>query len=258
MKVVRHHAPSDFLDRAGAWLESAEAENNLILGIAAYFRSYIGQVRVEPYFLTLEDSGAIVGAALTDPTAAAADNDHAGYSSYDSRRLHAGRNSDGSRRVGSKSEARLFADYWTSKTGRLCHARMSERIYTCETVTPLKHAPGRLRPATNDDEPLLSQWCMQFCLDARIEDETVYFKARLPSKIADGSVFIWENDDAVAMAGLERETARGIAISWVYHARPFAPARLCDCLRRGTDPTHARQWQVILLPLYRSRQPDLE
>ena len=61
MKVVRHHAVADFLDRAGAWLESAEAENNLILGIAAYFKSYVGQLTAEPYFLTLEDSGAIVG-----------------------------------------------------------------------------------------------------------------------------------------------------------------------------------------------------
>ena len=77
---------------------------------------------------------------------------------------------------------------------------------------------------------LLSQWCIQFCSDARIEDETVYFKAQLPSKIADGSLFIWENDDAVAMAGLEHETARGIAISWVYtpaHVRRRGYATAC-------------------------------
>ncbi len=230
MKVVRHNAPSDFLDRAGAWLESAEAENNLILGIAAYFRSYIGQVRVEPYFLTLEDSGAIVGAALMTPPRRLLITTMPDTAVTTLADFMLAETVTVPGALGPKSKARLFADYWTSKTGRLCHARMSERIYTCETVTPLKHAPGRLRPATNDDEPLLSQWCMQFCLDARIEDETVYFKARLPSKIADGSVFIWENDDAVAMAGLERETARGIAISWVYtpaHLRRHGYATAC-------------------------------
>ncbi len=132
--------------------------------------------------------------------------------------------------LGPKSETKLFTDYWTSRTGRLCHAKMSERIYTCETVAPLKHAPGRLRPATDDDEPLLSEWCVQFCLDARIADETVYFKAQLPSKIANGSLFIWEYDEPCAMAGLERETARGIAISWVYtpaHLRRRGYATAC-------------------------------
>jgi len=64
---------------------------------------------------------------------------------------------------------------------------MSERIYSCMTVIPPTYSPGRLRPASQDDEALLSVWCDQFCLDARIEDETVYFKAQLPRKIADQS-----------------------------------------------------------------------
>lgn len=216
MKVVRHNAASDFLDRAGAWLETTEAENNLILGIAAYFKSYVGQLRVEPYFLTLEESGAIVGAALMTPPRRlllttmpdTAVTTLADFMLAETVTVPGA--------LGPRFETRLFADYWTSATGRLCHPRMSERIYACKTVAPLKHAPGRLRPATNDDEQLISEWCVQFCLDARIEDETVYFKARLPSKIADGSLFIWENDEALAMAGLERQTARGIAISWVY------------------------------------------
>ena len=230
MKVVRHHTASKFLDRAGAWLESAEAENNLILGIAAYFRSYIGQLTVEPYFLTLEASGAILGAALMTPPRRLllttmpdpAVTTLADFMLAETVTVPGA--------LGPRFETRLFTDYWRSRTGRLCHARMSGRIYTCETVAPLKHAPGRLRPATNDDEPLLSEWCVQFCLDARIEDETVYFKARLPSKTADGSLFIWENDDPVAMAGLERETAHGIAISWVYtprHLRRSGYATAC-------------------------------
>ena len=258
MKVVRHNAASDFLDRAGAWLETAEAENNLILGIAAYFKSYVGQLSVEPYFLTLEDSGAIVGAALMTPPRRLLITTMPDTAVTTLADFMLAETVTVPGALGPKSETRLFADYWTSRTGRLCHARMSERIYTCESVAPLKHAPGRLRPATNDDQPLLSQWCIQFCLDARIEDETVYFKARLPSKIADGSLFIWENDEACCHGGSRaRDSPRHRDFVGVY-ARPFAPARLCNCLRRGTDPTHARQWQVILLPLHRSRQPDLE
>ena len=56
MKVVRHDTAAQLLHRAGAWLERAEAENNLILGIAAYFKSHTGQLKVAPYFLTVDDS----------------------------------------------------------------------------------------------------------------------------------------------------------------------------------------------------------
>ena len=151
MNVIRHHTASKFLDRAGAWLESAEAENNLILGIAAYFKSYIGQLTVQPYFLTLEASGAIVGAALMTPPRRlllttmpdTAVTTLADFMLAETVTVPGA--------LGPKSETKLFANYWTSRTGRLCHARMSERIYTCETVALLKHAPGRLRPATNDD-----------------------------------------------------------------------------------------------------------
>ena len=34
MNVVRHNTAAEFLNLTGAWLETAEAENNLILGIA--------------------------------------------------------------------------------------------------------------------------------------------------------------------------------------------------------------------------------
>ena len=39
MKVVRHNTAAEFLAKAGDWLERAEAENNLILGTAAFFAS---------------------------------------------------------------------------------------------------------------------------------------------------------------------------------------------------------------------------
>jgi hypothetical protein len=67
VKGVRHKTAAEFLVQAGNWLEQAEAENNLILGIAAFFASYSGQLEIEPYFLTVEDDGAIVAAALMTP-----------------------------------------------------------------------------------------------------------------------------------------------------------------------------------------------
>jgi uncharacterized protein len=216
VNVVSYKTAAEFLTKAGDWLEQAEAENNLILGIAAFFKSYVGQPKIEPYFLMVQNAGMIVGAALMTPPrrilitsmpdpAVTLLADHLFAEQAPVPGV-----------LGPKAEAKRFADYWTTKTGRSCRPKMSERIYMCENVILPTKLPGRLRLATRDDEALLSIWCVQFCLDARIEDETIYFKAQLPRKIADQSLFVLESDEAVSMAAIERESAHGIAISWVY------------------------------------------
>lgn len=221
MKVVRHNTASEFLDRAGAWLETAEAENNLILGIAAYFRSYTGQPKVTPYFLTLEDNGTIAGAALMSPPRQLLITDMPDPAVVALANYMLAKSAPVPGLVGRNSKAELFTNYWTNRTRQSCRIRMMERLYACTTVPPLTYAPGRLRPATADNEALLSEWCVQFCMDARIENEIAFFKARLPHKIADGSLTVWETDEVVSMAAIEREMPRGAAISWV-----FTPAHL--------------------------------
>lgn len=118
--------------------------------------------------------------------------------------------------LGVTDAANCFADYWTRKTGRGAHPKMRERIYECTHAIPWEYASGCLRPATADDEAILSKWCVQFCLDAQIAEETAYFKAQLPRKIAEQSLFVWEDNEIVSMAAIEREISHGVAISWVY------------------------------------------
>jgi len=118
VKVIKHTTAVQFLERAGAWLEQAEAKNYLILGIAGFFKSYSGQLKVRPYFLTVENDGTIVGAALITPPRrllitsmpAPAMTLLADYL------LAAGAPVPGV--LGPQPEAKLFADYWTSSTGR--------------------------------------------------------------------------------------------------------------------------------------------
>jgi hypothetical protein len=65
--VIQHKTAAEFLERAGEFLEHAEAENNLILGISKYFVTDEGRANVRPYFLTIEDSGILLGAAIMTP-----------------------------------------------------------------------------------------------------------------------------------------------------------------------------------------------
>jgi len=230
VQAIRHNAAAEFLARAKAWLEKAEVENNLILGIAGFFESYSGQLKVSPYFLTVEENGTILGAALMAPPRRLVITPMSGSAVTTLADYFLADGAPVPGVLGSLSETKLFTDHWTSRTGKLCRPKMSERIYVCKTVNSTNHAPGRLRPATKEDQSLLSEWCVQFCLDAQIEDETVDFQTRLPHKIADQSLFVWEHDEVVSMAGLERESVHGIAISWVYtpsHLRKRGYATSC-------------------------------
>jgi uncharacterized protein len=182
------------------------------------------------YFLTVHDNGTIVGAALMTPPrqlliTRMPDLAVIALAEY---LLADGAPIPGV--AGFTNGAGRFAYHWTNKTERSSLPKRSDRLYACEKVIPFPHAAGRLRPALKADEPLLSDWCVQFCLDAGIEDETIYFKAQLPQKIADQFLFVWEDNEILSMAGNQRETPHGVAISWVYtpaHLRRRGYAASC-------------------------------
>jgi predicted GNAT family acetyltransferase len=219
VETIRHKTPARFLERAGAWLERAEAENNLILGIATFFKTNSGTVAVEPYLLTVEVERTIFGVALVTPP----------------RRVLITRMPDRAVTtlvtylfaeapllpgvLGPNTTAKLFADEWTVKTGKASCLRMSERIYACEQLINPTFSPGRLRLATAEDETLVTEWSVAFCRDAGIEDEIAITKARIPTDIANQALYLWDNDQVTSMAVVQRETTHGICVSMVYTPR---------------------------------------
>ena len=66
VNVLQHKTAGEFLERSGEWLERAEAENNLLLGISKYFVTNLSRTNVNPYLLTVEDS-ILLGAAIMTP-----------------------------------------------------------------------------------------------------------------------------------------------------------------------------------------------
>jgi predicted GNAT family acetyltransferase len=228
--VVQHKTAAEFLERSGEWLERAEAENNLLLGISRYFETNPNQTDVNPYLLTVEDSGILLGAALMTPprhliiarmpdTALVALADYFMQKSITVPGV-----------VGPKNTSQLFATHWENNTGKSSRLKMSQRIYACERVVVQAYSRGRLIPAIESDEALLVDWAGDFCRDAGIEDEIEYQKARISNEIAKQSLYVWDNDQVMSMALVQRETARGICISMVYtppHLRKQGYATSC-------------------------------
>jgi uncharacterized protein len=216
VKVVRHKTAAEFLAKAGDWLEQAEAENNLILGIAAFFASYSGQVQAEPYFLTAQDDDMVVAAALmTPPHRLLITRMPDPAVTLLAEHLLAERASVPGV-LGPRECARLFTENWVGRTGSSSRVKMRERIYACESVISPMSSRGYLRTATRDDEPLLFEWAGEFCREAKIDDETAYTQAQIPRLIAKEWLYVWDDGEPVSMADLRRETAHGIAVSLVY------------------------------------------
>jgi predicted GNAT family acetyltransferase len=131
--------------------------------------------------------------------------------------------------VGPKGTTQVFAGYWKIKTGKSSRLKISQRIYACEGVAVPVYSRGHFRRAIESDEALLD-WAGDFCRDAGIEDEVDYMKARIPDEIAKQSLFVWDNDQVVSMALVQRETAHGICVSMVYtplHLRKLGYATSC-------------------------------
>jgi predicted GNAT family acetyltransferase len=230
VEIIRNNTAGDFLQRAGAWLEQSEAENNLILGIAEFFRAHSGAVRIQPYFFTVEDQDTVAGVALWTPPRRLLISDMpdaavtalAVYLAAEEGRLPGV--------LGPKPAVKLLADAWIAKTGKASRLKMSQRIYACEQLIVPIFRSGRLRLAATEDQPLVMEWCLAFCRDAGIGDETPYYQAQVPRKLKEGLVYVWDDSKIVSMAAVERETSHGIAISWVYtppHLRKQGYATSC-------------------------------
>ena len=230
MEIIRHRTADDFLHRAGGWLEQTEAENNLILGIAGFFRAQSYAARVQPYFLTVEDMGVVFGVALLTPPRrllVSGMPDAAVTALADHLAAEAGLVPGV---LGPKAAAKFFADAWIAKTGKASRLKMSQRIYACEQLIAPIFSSGRLTLAATKDQPLIMEWCLAFCRDAGIGDEAPYYQAQVPRKLKEGLVYVWDDRKIVSMAAVERETSHGIAISWVYtppHLRKQGYATSC-------------------------------
>ena len=66
-KIHRHSDAEAFLDRAEDWLLQAEAEHNLILGLARQLTESTEPYEPPIYLATIENDGAVVGCAFRTP-----------------------------------------------------------------------------------------------------------------------------------------------------------------------------------------------
>jgi hypothetical protein len=100
----------------------------------------------------------------------------------------------------------------TAAAGR---AGMRLRIYELRRVTPPRYSPGWLRPAGEKDSSLVVGWMEAFNQEAAPNNPPPDPEATR-RRIADGSIFLWDDNGPVSMALKTRPTQHGISVGAVY------------------------------------------
>jgi GNAT superfamily N-acetyltransferase len=214
--VVRHANGLELLAAAEAWLLHAEAENNLILGVARRVR------HVEPpepaYWASLQREGEVIGAAFRTPPfplgltrmpdvaiAPLADDVRHAYGSLP------GVN-------GPCEQAEAFADHWCRSNGGRWRARMRLRVHVLTKVEPVAgDVPGTLRVAQDTELALLCDWLQGFAEDANAPggDPAAVAADMLRTK----RVYFWDHDGPRSVVAAARDTPTGICVNAVYTPR---------------------------------------
>jgi predicted GNAT family acetyltransferase len=211
--VQRHANAHAFLDRAGPWLLRAEAENNLILGIAA---ALAADGATDAWLATVEHGSDVVGCAFRTPPW------KIGLTRMPQDALPA--LVDAVRHVygqvpgvlAPEPTARQFAEAWQERTGQTFRSGMRQRIYQLDRVVPIeRQVDGSLRPARPADVPLLVAWSDAFFSETGIPARDS--SAAVAEWMRRDALFVWDVDgEPRSMAGRSAETPNGVRVGYVY------------------------------------------
>ena len=220
LRVVRHFQATTFLRRAEPWLMRAEAEHNLLLGLARRLMRSTAGFEPPIYLATIENEEGVVGCAFRTPpfklgvtrmpvaaVPALVDDVAAVYSNIPGV-------------LGPDPEAARVAALWSSDTGLAVWQAMRNRIYQLVEVLPPRHPPpGHMRVATPADRELVAGWLADFTSEAHIQPAGS--RARTDQLIAEGSLVLWEDGEPRSMAAEVARTPNGARVGYVYTPRQW-------------------------------------
>lgn len=217
MNVMRLDDPAAFLEIAGPLLLADEARHNLMLGLAATAQQSPDLYPEYRAWIVVEDGVPVAAATRTVPhnVVVAAPRSAAALAL-----LVEAIDDDVPGVIGAQPEVDDFAVAWSERTGAAPELKVAQGIYALEQVLPVPGAPGRMRLQTPGDTELLVDWLEAFEVEALHSPAGDEQRARriveyrLNAERA--GLMLWEDGDAVSVAGFGGETPHGIRIAPVY------------------------------------------
>jgi predicted GNAT family acetyltransferase len=243
MRVTRYPDARAFLTETEQFLLQAEVENNLMLGLAREVAERGGAPGPAEYFAAALTEHEVVGCAFRTLS------DKVGITRIRPMKAIvmlaedvAAACADAASVGGPQPTVAIFAELVAASTGRRAELRMGQRIHELRTVIPPRHAaPGRLRPAREEDLGRLTPWMedmLSFMGDERHAAEIA------KDRVLKGCLFVWDDAGPVSMAAWTGKTANGVRVNFVYtppaeRGRGYATACVAALSRQLLDQGNA-------------------
>jgi predicted GNAT family acetyltransferase len=193
---------------------SAEAENNLLLGIGSSLMNGEMTLSAPPVLATIEDGNDVVLAALRTPphNLLLSTGAEAAVVVLCDGLKESGAGIPGV--TGPSDLAEKFAELWAGDKRELT---MRQRVYSCSAVIPPADPGGTLRPVTDADTKLAVAWAVAFNDEAG-NPGTEAGVRRMVAELTDAKrMFVWDHDgDVVSIATARQPTPNGIRVGYVY------------------------------------------
>jgi predicted GNAT family acetyltransferase len=216
--TLTHYATADaFLNGTQQWLMCAEAENNLILGIAAGVANAPSHAKESPYFVTASSEHAVVGCAVRCPPyplAIARCTDSMALELIVNDVL--ARYSDLQQVGGPEPTITRFGELWGVSNGRTSRRRRSMRIYEIRRRPASVHRPsGQMRAIAEADLDLVTSWLAAFVNELGVA-EPRHPAEIARTRLAAGDLYVWDDDGPVSMVGFGGKTPNGVRVNFLY------------------------------------------
>ena len=216
MEIYHFNQPQQFYERVKNYLLQHEADHNLILGTIDNLIRYPERFTEQPYLVVVDNP--ILAVALRTPPrklilSKAVNTEAIALIAQD---IYS-RSQSLPGVIAPATEAKIFAQMWQVLSGQSYKIGMQERIYQLESVQPIPKVSGYLRRATECDRKLLISWCKAFTKEALCDRAVVDDSDRMIDRyLTESSLYLWQDNIPVSMAGFSGTTPNGTRINLVY------------------------------------------
>lgn len=211
---------AEFLLRARPLLTD-EPRHNLILGIAGTVARRPDYYPDACFFLSPARGAPQAGALITPPfNLVLADAAQPGSVARLADLIH-GEGVSLPGVTGNRPTVDWFVERWTSLTGAQANLRMAQGVFSLSRLDPVGEVAGLARRASPSDRTLVYEWVERFGAEAlppadRHPDRLARAIELRLSPDPDSGMWLWIDDQPVAMAGYGGETPTGMRVGPVY------------------------------------------
>ncbi len=121
--------------------------------------------------------------------------------------------------IGVKNVADRFSQIWAKRAACGVELHAALRAYVLKSINHNLIGPGVFRPAEEGDLDFLTAGWVQFHIECGLQNEPVpeNVVSNVQARIANGSLFVWEDEgQVVSVAAKTRSMRHGAVIGYVY------------------------------------------